>query len=291
MSRAVRTLSAAVVLSAVSAVPAAAVPAEWQSVGAGITSGVSGAAVIARDGDRVEALIVRDNKQPSENRAARVVYAGGRVADVQPLRWVGAEPVDLEAVEPIPGTGNEYIALASDGSAFRVRLESGQVSVLAQFSLPKGDGEDNYESFALAPQDGGLVAVWADRGGDKRPATIYSAEFDPQALTFGSVHSVEFQAPAPDQNVRHASDAEVTPEGGLVVSSASDTGDDGPFESVVYRVGELAGGRVELASKPAVLGEYPDHKIEALARLSDSADDLLLGTDDENGGGWVRTSR
>jgi len=46
--------------------------------------------------------------------------------------------------------------------------------------------------------------------------------------------------------------------------------------------------RVTLAASPSVLGTFPEYKIEAVECLPGSTD-ALLGTDDENLGGYVRT--
>ncbi|MEU3747196.1 MULTISPECIES: hypothetical protein [Streptomyces] len=86
----------------------------------------------------------------------------------------------------------------------------------------------------------------------------------------------------------------MTATGRIVVGSAADAGDDGPFDSAVSDAGRVtvsAAGRVRvaLAASPAVLGTFPQYKIEAVECLPDSAD-TLLGTDDENLGGYVRSA-
>ncbi|MCX4399079.1 hypothetical protein OG887_02930 [Streptomyces sp. NBC_00053] len=57
------------------------------------------------------------------------------------------------------------------------------------------------------------------------------------------------------------------------------------------RVTVSAAGRVRvtLAASPTVLGTYPQYEIEAVECLPGSSD-ALLGTDDENLGGYVRTA-
>ncbi|MES9511858.1 hypothetical protein ABWJ92_36640 [Streptomyces sp. NPDC000609] len=84
----------------------------------------------------------------------------------------------------------------------------------------------------------------------------------------------------------------VTDSGRITVSSASDAGDDGPFDSAVSDAGRVtvsAAGRmrVTLAAPPAVLGTFPGFRIEAVECLPGTSD-ALLGTDDENLGGHVR---
>lgn len=76
-------------------------------------------------------------------------------------------------------------------------------------------------------------------------------------------------------------------------SSAADAGDDGPFDSAVSDAGRVAVSgtgrvRVALAAAPTVLGTFPQYKVEAVECLPGSTD-ALLGSDDENLGGYVRT--
>ncbi|RZQ60159.1 hypothetical protein [Amycolatopsis suaedae] len=271
--------------------PVAGAGSSWVQVGADIRSGVSGVAVVERSDRRIDALVVRDNKKPGENRIARLTWRPGRAPAVEPLAWRGELPVDLESIDPVPGRPGEYVTLASGGKGFHIKLESGAVSVLGTFTLPAGQPGDDYESFALVAQRDRTVALWADRGQDARPSTLYSAEFDVDDLTFGPARSVTFRAPSPATHVRHISDLDVTANGRLVVSSASDPGDDGPFASAVHVIGQLADGpEVTLLDKPRTMATYPGRKIEALTLLGRSGDSMLLGTDDENLGGWVRLS-
>ncbi|WP_405958184.1 hypothetical protein [Streptomyces phaeochromogenes] len=95
--------------------------------------------------------------------------------------------------------------------------------------------------------------------------------------------------PAGD-GTRHIS---VTDSGRIIASSAADAGDDGPFDSAVSDAGRVsvsAAGRVRvtLVASPSVLGTFPEYRIEAVEWLPGSTD-ALLGSDDENLGGYVRT--
>lgn len=186
----------------------------------------------------------------------------------------------------------------------------------------KPNKPDNYESFALARpaassppgEDGALIAVWADRGDDGRPSTLRAASFslpDDEApartggsrtdrahpagegVTFGEVHTARVRAPYPAGDPRSASDLKITGSGELLVGSATDPGDDGPFDSGVYSAGHVAldgahTGRIEAAEHPEVLERFPGHKVEALTCLPGS-DKAVVGTDDENAGSSVKT--
>ncbi|WP_405056758.1 hypothetical protein OG474_28970 [Kribbella sp. NBC_01505] len=265
------------------AAPTARADDSWQKIADGMTAGVSGIAVLGDD----DVLVVRDNKKVGENRAVRLRYDDGKVRKVEPIVWPGELPVDLEAVEPVPGRSGEYVALASAGKGFVFQLKALRLKVLATFQVPQGQPDDNYESFALKVVRNRLYAVWADRGQDARSSTIYSAPFEVASTSFGQVRSVPFRVPYPTTDVRHISDLEITDDNRVLVTSASDPGDDGPFDSAVHLAGKLGkDGSIGLATKE--LARYPGHKIEALTCLSRSCDRVLYGTDDEAAGGAVR---
>jgi hypothetical protein len=284
------------------ATPAAA---GWQQVGLDIRSGVSGLAVTSHSGRAYRALVALDNKRPGEHRIARVTYRAGEsghATDVQPLEWKGgAEPIDLEALEAVPGTSDEYLAVASRGLVYHLEsTDDGKAVEVRDLSpLPAIGRGDNFEGFTLVSQHGGLAAVWADRGeGHDRPATLYAAPLSFNEYgesTFGAVTKAVYRAPYPSGDVRHVSDLSVTDSGRLLISSASDEGDDGPFDSAVSDAGSVSidrSGRVRLrvARHPEALRTFEDHKVEAVECVSGSGI-AVLGTDDENAGGAVTAAR
>ncbi|MDI3388107.1 hypothetical protein QIS99_18145 [Streptomyces sp. B-S-A8] len=273
----------------------------WRQVGDDAQTGISGLALTAGPADRIGALVVRDNKKPGESRIGQLAYERGEsgAASVTPVVWQGPEPVDLEAVEAVPGTPGEYVALASRGLVYHLRATPGSVRVLDVSPLPGIEEGADFEGFALTSQPGGTVAVWADRGaGADRPATVFAAPFSFDAYgaaSFGAVQRESFRATAPQGEVRHVSDIALTGTGRILVSSASDAGDDGPFASAVSEAGRVsvdaAGSpvRLRLSDSPTVLGTFEEHKIEALECLPDSPE-AVLGTDDENLGGFVTSA-
>ncbi|MFG2287132.1 hypothetical protein ACGFOU_13900 [Streptomyces sp. NPDC048595] len=268
---------------------------DWQRVGDGITSGISGIVVDGRHGDTVDTLAVRDNKEPGQSRLVAVRSSRHAKPQVRAVDWRGEQPVDLEAIGAVPGRDREYVALASDGTAYRIHREKDTVRVIREFQLPGISPDGNYEGFALTrTARGAIVAVWADRGGDDHPAKLTAATWNPVTGTFGKRDSAKFRVPYPAENVRHVSDVALTARGGLTVSSASDPGDDGPYDSALYAAGRLVvrgDGKVELrlSGTPDRLATFAGHKIEALACLPGSSTGIL-GTDDENDGGSVTTA-
>ncbi|MFH9739761.1 hypothetical protein ACH4MA_19005 [Streptomyces roseolus] len=268
----------------------------WRQVGTDARSGVSGLAAEA-DGTGT-ALVVHDNKRSGQPRLSRLAY-GADPATVTPLVWEGAEPVDLEAVEAIPGVPGEYLAVAARGIVYRLKVAGATATVVDYAPLPAIGAGDDFEGFALVARDGRFAALWADRGeGKDRPATLYAAPLAFAAWgepRFGAVIRRSFTAPYPaDAGTRHISDISVTDSGRILVGSASDAGDDGPFDSAVTDAGQVvltAAGRVRisLTARPVPLGTFPGHKVEAVECLPGTGD-ALLGTDDENRGGYVRTA-
>ncbi|GAA1957919.1 hypothetical protein [Amycolatopsis minnesotensis] len=289
MTKAYLALAAVCGLCGLVASPAAQADPAWQRVGSGITGGVSGMAVTTSSAAETDAVIVRDNKEDGENRVAVVRVPASGPATSTDLAWSGELPSDLEAIDAVPGKAGEFVALASSGTAYLITVDSAKATVVRSFSLPDVDDKANYEGFALATIGGKTVAVWADRGKDKDPGVVSAAAVDLGQGTFSDPVSAKFTAPYPEKHVRHVSDVKVRADGGLLISSASDNGDDGPFDSALYRGGtvKLDGDRVALDTvKDATpVAKYQGHKIEALACGSASG---VLGTDDENLGGFVR---
>ncbi|WP_258565227.1 hypothetical protein [Streptomyces sp. WELS2] len=277
----------------------------WTQVGHDVRSGISGLTVTSRTHDAYRVLIALDNKRPGETRIARLDYRAGdsgRTATVQPLEWRGgAEPIDVEAIESVPGASDEYLAVSSRGLVYHIEVtDDGKAVQVRDLSpLPAiGEGDD-FESFALVSRNDKLAAVWADRGeGDGRPATLYAAPLSFNQYgesVFGTVTKAAYRAPYPTQDLRHASDIAVTDSGRLLIASASDEGDDGPFDSAVSDAGSVSldrSGRVRLtmARSPEILRKFKGHKVEAVDCVSGSGT-AILGTDDENAGGALTTAR
>ncbi|MFH8568647.1 hypothetical protein [Streptomyces sp. NPDC017993] len=274
---------------------------EWRRVGDGITAGISGLAAAGRHGGTADALAVRDNKKPGENRLVAVWYSPDAKPRAHEVTWRGEQPVDLEAIDAVPGRDGTYVAVSSSGTAYLIQREiqgeaqeetqgeGDTVRVLRTTRLPGVSADDNYEGFALIAVQGTIAAVWADRGQDDRPGKLTAAEWNPRTHTFGQRDSKEFRVPYPTRDVRHISDVKVAASGALTVSSASDPGDDGPYDSALYDAGRVLVGRdgdvrLSLPAKPHRLATFPGHKIEALLCLPRSREGIL-GTDDENDGG------
>ncbi len=261
--------------------PAGADTPPWTRVGSGSTGGVSGLAPAPTGW-----VLVHDNKAAGQGRVA-LLDPAFRVTE---LAWPGAPPSDLESVGAVPGSPGRYVTCTSSGACFLLRIAGTRLTVVRPFRLPEGGAQN--EAFAMATVAGGAtVAVWADRGTATKPATVYAAIFHAGKGTFGAVTTGRVSVPWPTTGVRPVSDATVV-GGRLIVSSASDNGDTGPFDSAVYEVGTVArsGSRVLLTlHAPVLRGRFPGHKVEGVA-CTDTTSTGLLGTDDEKLGGFVTTA-
>lgn len=305
-------LSAALVTLALAAPARAGAPAEpapqsggWQRVGDDAASGVSGLALsgkAAADG-AVDALVVHDNKKPGQSRISRVTFRPSAPKDtkVTPVAWDGMEPKDLEAIEAVPGAGGEFVALASRGLVYRLHVDGDTARVLDLTPLPAIPEGADFEGFALGTSaHGKTVAVWADRGaGADRPATVFAAPFSFNQYgeaEFGSVRKAELRATYPKGDVRHVSDMSVTKSGRIMVSSASDAGDEGPFASAVSEAGRVSlnakgsAATLRIAAPRSAPDRFDGRKIEAVECLPGADGRALLGTDDENLGGFVKSA-
>ena len=65
--------------------------------------------------------------------------------------------------------------------------------------------------------------------------------------------------------------------------------DNGPFRSVVFKIGQVVGGEVELDVTPTIQATVDGLKVESVAVREDNDHvDLFIGTHDENYGGTLR---
>ncbi|WP_327660866.1 MULTISPECIES: hypothetical protein [unclassified Streptomyces] len=304
-------LSAALVTLVLAAPARAGAPADsaprtggWQQVGDDATSGVSGLALSGKAAAHgaVDALVVHDNKKPGQSRISHVTFHPSAPKDtkVTPLAWDGMEPKDLEAIEAVPGTDGEFMALASRGLVYRLHVDGDTARVLDLTPLPAIPEGADFEGFALGTAHGKTVAVWADRGaGADRPATVFAAPFSLNEYgeaEFGSVRKAEFRAAYPKGDVRHVSDISIAKSGRIMVSSASDAGDDGPFASAVSEAGRVSlnasgsAATLRIGAPRSAPDRFDGRKIEAVECLPGADGRALLGTDDENLGGFVKSA-
>jgi hypothetical protein len=255
----------------------ASVGPSWVQVGAGSLNNISGMAPAASGW-----VVIRDNKLAGQNRISLLDDNAKATA----LTWPGPLPADLESVDRVPGRADAFAAVTSAGKGTIVEISGTTVSIDRSFVLP--NAQSGVEAFALATAGTATVAVWATRGSTTAPAKVSAATFTPSTGVFGKVVTGKVSVPYPTTAVRQVSDVKIV-AGRLVISSASDPGNSGPFTSALYDVGRVSvtGGKAVLAlAAPVSLGQFPGHKVEAIACSGSTG---MLGSDDEKNGAWVRS--
>lgn len=262
----------------------------WLPVRDGKLRGIGGMELLEESTDGTSMfLIVHDNKQPAQQRIAIVTVKGEEV-DYYKVAWRGEEnaPADLEALATLPdGGGKMFWAMTSEGfvTEFRLVEKNPVAEVVRQFTLPGILPEADYEGLVAKPIDGKTLVAWGSRGLGSTPGVLYWGvlEGDEVRQEGWASHRV----PWPEgENVRHLSDITMDDSGNLYVSAASDPGDDGPFESAVYRAGSFAlrEGHFVFEADIKEVTRSSGHKIEGIALLAAEPVRMAFGTDNENGG-------
>jgi len=271
---------------------------DWHVIGKDRQANISGMAMIEQTERRTSFIVVHDNKKKKQSRAGIVVIEGEKTSKFTTLDWLGNDvPDDLEAVTKIPEVTNGFMAFTSAGKVYQLELDqkNNSLQVIKSFTVPSIPENGNFEGFSLQRVGNVDLAVWAERGENARPATLFWSNFDLQTNAFTKVSSVSIKVPYPTANVRHISDVKVDPTGKVYISSAADPGDDGPFTSAIYLAGtfEFTNPSTLTFTSPASLNQLfavGNRKIEAFELLSE-ASGMVYGTDDENLGSAVYLSK
>lgn len=270
---------------------------EWQQVKDGKRGGISGLAAIKADSSGGLFLMVHDNKKPQDRKIAVIKVREKKRPLYFPVAWPKdvASPVDLESLTSVSGKQKgTFLTATSKGHVFHIQLGAGntKVKVLKQFKLPNRDGK-NFEGLGLYEKNGSYVAVWAHRGGKGSPGTVFWSSFDLSTYQFSRVWSVSILVPWPTgNNVRSISDLTIDANGVVYISAASDPGDNGPFDSALYRIGKIVTegkeASLKLLAEPEEIHRLPGYKVEGLVLFPGKTPAFLVGTDDENKGSSVR---
>lgn len=240
---------------------------------------------------RTHLVGVKDTKMESDDK--RVVLLDSQTGDVQDLDvdWSQTGRArDLEAITP---TGQPQAYLAVEGSSFqehKARLfemkvtEEGGVAekshVLPEFgqeieglvSLPQPDGEQTVLFGGRGDKDGIGKIFWGTLGKD-------GLSFTPEGMAGEAV-----DAPMSGEDRRSIGDLGVDSKGRLWATAAVDKGDNGPFESEVYQVGQITQNESDpVLESPQDGATFAGTKAEALAFMSDGS--VYVGSDNESLGG------
>jgi hypothetical protein len=267
----------------------------WRPVRASILYGISGMALVNQEKSSWDFLVVHDNKQTNQERLALITIRGKNQPEYLSLNWPSnsQSPIDLEALTSIPKVKNNFIALSSSGKAYHIKLDSQQksVAILKEFELPGIPKGSNFEAFSLQNIEGKLVAIWAHRGEAEQPAIIYWGVLDLNKYQINLAGSTQLKVPFPSGNVRHISDIKVDSAGIVYISSSSDAGDNGPFQSAIYVAGYLGLRNNKIIwqqnSQLFPLYRFNYHKVEGIELIPGADGGIVASTDDENFGAYV----
>jgi len=266
----------------------------------GILNGISGMAVLDDASDHAtetfELLVARDNKDNESDRFEVLRWEAGAIVEMA-LAWNSdlPTPIDLEGLTVTPD-GESFLAIESDGDFYHVTVDRAAMTVtpVAIGHVPPLPEGSNLESIELFEFGGQTLVAWAHRGQDDDPGVLYWGAIDLETLEILPLGSQEISVLAPVGNVRHISDLAITRSGQTFISSTTDNGNDGPFESIVYEVGSfgigLDSGTFGFEPYPSfiAIGSGAGYKIEAIVRDPLRAHPaMLLGTDDENLGSAI----
>ncbi|HBB30607.1 MAG TPA: hypothetical protein DC064_01825 [Cyanobacteria bacterium UBA9273] len=268
---------------------------QWRPVRGGINFGISGMALVEQKADALSFLIVHDNKSPAAGRIALISVQSNKFPQYFPLNWPNNTelPSDLEALTLVPGQQTMFLAATSFGQVYQFQLSADhrEIKVLRIFNLPAISSEINIEGFAVQEIDGNLLAVWSNRGEGQAVGVLYWGVLDLNSYKITPQGSANLTVPWPIGNVRHISDLKVDSAGVLYICSATDNGNDGPFESAIYVAGAFSRQSNWIKFRPNSalfpLYRFNYHKIEGLELIPGAAGGLIFGTDDENMGASI----
>jgi hypothetical protein len=268
---------------------------QWRPVSGERQDNLSGMALVEQTDNQTVFIIVNDNKKPEQNHVALVTVKGNEAPKYVPLKWIGDDfPTDLEAITSVPKTNNGFMALTAEGRVFHLELDikNNSVKTLKSFDVPLIPKNHDFEGFAVQQIGDSILAVWADRGLDEKPAQLFWAEFDLKTYNFTSINSTFVKVPYPIGNTRHISDVKVDSSGAVFISSASDPGNNGPFSSAIYFAGTFgfcSPQKVTFAQPSALvrLFRFDYRKVEAIEFVPGKDGGIAFGTDDEKLGSAI----
>jgi len=206
---------------------------------------------------------------------------------------------DLESACSIPG-GRGFLVCESgqegerDRRIFRVLYRDGKLDVDAYTEWPVLI--KNVEATEVCQVGDQLVFVYAERA-DSQPSTALRwAPFSLKPFEVGEFQEVVYQGVDPvGKGARPIVALDIDRDGLIYTVSAYDSGaDDGPYRSVVWRIGKVTadaeGQPIVVLGKAERLATMDGLKVESITvRHTDDGDkQIFVGTDDEDYGGIIR---
>ena len=224
-------------------------------------------------------LVVHDNKKINQPRVS-LLSKNNQLKD---LTWPHSSlPYDLEAIHLIPNYDNQYVLMESTGKCYRIIVDpdTEEIRLKGEFKLPGLSESMNLEGLALIESNGVLKVFYGDRGSDSRPSTLFFADYNVKQNEITVVRSYSFSLLEPMSDRRNIADLVFDKKGNLWSAATSDPGNDGPFETKLFRVRKMSKqGSFSLTRPMKSSKTFENEKVEAMTIFKNG---ILLLTDNEN---------
>ena len=228
-------------------------------------------------------LVVHDNKKKKQPRISYL----DKSFKLRKLVWPEPKlPYDLEALHKMPHYSNKFIAMESTGKAYLFFVDpfDFRIELLQTFTLPGISNKMNLEGLAVFNSAQGQVFIYGDRGSSKRSSTLITALYEPANHKIYEVNKFVIELPFPENDKRNIADLAIDNNGGVWTSATSDPGNDGPFQTAIYHIGQMSNVGTFNFNHPSLLKPLmiiDNQKVEAMIFNKER---LILMTDNENFG-------
>ena len=130
--------------------------------------------------------------------------------------------------------------------------------------------------------DSNYKIIYGDRGSTMRPSVLFIASYDPSIDFISDIETFAINLPEPKNHKRHIADLTIDNKNILWASATSDPGDNGPFQTMLYKIGQFnLTGDFTLSKFDKPLFSFSEQKVEAMIFIKAY---LTLMTDNESFG-------
>jgi len=190
---------------------------------------------------------------------------------------------------------DQYIAMGSWGFCYWLALDlsMNRLNLIKEFRIPGSGPPLNLESLVLWFAGDSWYIAWAHRGSVKEPSILFWGSIDlfAEVVTIHKEDSIFVNVPWPILDKRHMSDIDLDSGGILWAAATSDPGDDGPYESGIYKIGKFQkqNDKMEffIADSFPKQFVFQRNKVEAFTIAGNKK---VFATDDENLGAAINIS-
>ena len=132
--------------------------------------------------------------------------------------------------------------MESTGVCYRIVLDetAEQIKIEGKFKLPGLNKSMNLEGVALFESDEKIKIFYGDRVSNTRPSTLFHADYNVQEDDVKVVGSYSLTLLEQMPEKRNIADLVFDESGNLWSSATSDPGNDGPFETRIFRIGKIS---------------------------------------------------